>query len=79
MTNVHTAGLFFYDFGCVDTRKPFYLKIKHEDEIHIYKVKMGECAVNYKSNDTHFWCDNRIYDVICTPDIDIDMRFHVVE
>lgn len=73
------CGAIFYDFACVDTKRPFFLKIKHEDQIHIYKVKMSECAVDYKTNDTYLWSDNTIYDVISSPDIDINMNFHVVD
>lgn len=73
------CGVVFYDFACVDTRKPFFLKIKHEGKIHIYKVKMSECAVEYKNNDTQLWCDNRLFEVVSSPDIDINMNFHVVD
>lgn len=73
------CGVVFYDFACVDTKKPFFLKIKHEGKIHIYKVRMDAAEVTYSNNDTHLWSDNRVYDVMCSPDIDINMNFHVVE
>lgn len=73
------CGVVFYDFACCDVRKPFFLKIKCDDKIHIFKVKMEECAVEYSNNDVHFWIDNRVFDVARTPDININMNFHVVE
>lgn len=73
------CGVVFYDFACVDTRKPFFLKIKRDDQIHIFKVRMEECSVDYKTNDTHLWSDNRVFEVVSRPDIDINMNFHVVE
>lgn len=73
------CGAYFYDFACVDTRKPFFLKIKHEDQIHIYKVRMDTAEVTYRNNDTHLWSDNVKYTVISSPDVDINMHFHVVE
>lgn len=73
------CGVVFYDFACCDTRRPFFLKIKRDDQIHIFKVQMAECTVKYEPNETQLWSDDRIFEVVRRPDIDIDMHFHVVE
>lgn len=73
------CGVVFYDFACVDANKPFFLKIKLDDQIHVYKVKMDNCEVKMSNNDIKFYADTEIFSVISRQDVDIDMHFHMVE
>lgn len=73
------CGVYFYDVSCVDTEKPFYLKIKSKGQIHMYKVRMDEATVKYSNEDMHLWSDNVMCSYIARQDVDIDMHFHVVE
>ena len=73
------CGTQFFDFACVDTSKPFYLKIKHNGEIAYFKVWLTQTEISTRSNDL-------CVDVICgcpryiaaPPDVDIQMLFKVI-
>ena len=73
------CGVIFYDFACVECDKPFFLKIKRDDKICIYKVIMDNATVTSSFvNSTLFYADNTPYHVIGSETIDIDLHFHQV-
>lgn len=74
------CGVIFYDFACVECNKPFYLKIKHDDQIRIYKVLMDDARVTTTmDNAPVFYADNIKYSSIVAPEtVDIDLHFHMV-
>lgn len=73
------CGVIFYDFACVECNKPFYLKVKHDDQINIYKVVMDEASVTSSMDTTTFWADGPCIQVLEREKIDIDLHFHQVE
>lgn len=50
------CGSIFIDFACMDTDKPFYLKIKHKGNIQLIKVMLTQVHMS-RDVDT-LYCDN---------------------
>lgn len=73
------CGVLFYDFACIDTNKPFFMKIKHDDNIYIYKVKMDQVQVTCQNDETRLYSDDIVYSVIPSQHVDINLNFHMVE
>ena len=48
------CGTLFVDFAAMDADKPFFLKVKHNGEVYIFKVKMGGLSVTTETAD---WCE----------------------
>jgi hypothetical protein len=40
------CGTVFIDFACMNADEPFFMKIKHKDEIHVVKVFMNSLSYN---------------------------------
>lgn len=72
------CGVIFYDFACVECNKPFYLKIKHDDQVNIFKVVMDEANVTISSDEATLWADNMVMRVVHSQNVDIDLHFHQV-
>ena len=42
------CGTLFIDFACIDTQKPFYLKIKNSETVLVAKVILNTLDMNMK-------------------------------
>lgn len=69
------CGALFIDFACLDADKPFYLKIKKNDRIHIYKVRLS--SIEQKTEFSELYYDNRPYQV-AYPSTSLTMDFDVL-
>lgn len=72
------CGVIFYDFACVECNKPFYLKIKHNDKICIYKVIMDDATIKSSTDTAILFADDTYRQVVARENIDIDLHFHMV-
>lgn len=73
------CGVVFYDFACVECDKPFFLKMKKDDQICIYKVVMDDATITSNIDEpTLFYADNTPYYIKGSETIDIDLHFHQV-
>lgn len=50
----------FIDFACIDTRKPFYLKIRDDNNIYICKVLLTSSEVKIDNGLLYLYGDNRL-------------------
>lgn len=73
------CGALFYDFACIDTKEPFFLKIKHDEEIHIIKVLMDSTQVEITNDPVTFYSNNDLYMTMSSQEAAITMKFHKVE
>ena len=69
------CGTVFVDMAVIDTKKPFYLKIKHEDQIHIAKVRMVHTEIVIESDDIKFYSDELLYSTVSNQRMNIKMEF----
>lgn len=47
------CGSVFVDFACMDADKPFYIKIKRGDDVHILKVRLNSVNVTNNTVETY--------------------------
>lgn len=52
------CGTYFVDYGCLDTEKPFWLKIKRDGQTILIPVKFIKFE---ETSETTFYCDNVAY------------------
>ena len=45
------CGTLFVDFAAMDADKPFFMKIKYQGEVYIFKVKMNAMSVSSETAD----------------------------
>lgn len=70
------CGTVFVDFGCLDTDKPFFLKIKDKDEkIKIFKVILD--SINYEHDYTELYADNHRF-IHAIPISTLNISFQVI-
>lgn len=72
------CGTLFFDFACLDLEKPFYIKIKHQNQIKRCKVKLTSFITKLNSNDDVCYCDNTPYYIYRNTEETIAMEFQVV-
>lgn len=53
------CGRVLVDFACLETDKPFYLKVKKGDLIRIYRVKLTD--LYEQASENCLWADNVPY------------------
>lgn len=70
------CGSLFIDFAAMDADKPFFMKIKHNGEIFVVKVKLNNMSMY--SEPINLYTDNMMLCSICGP-TEIDMNFTVVK
>lgn len=69
------CGTLFIDFAAMDADKPFFMKIKHNGEIFVVKVKLN--IMSMYSEPISLYADNMRLCQLCGP-TEIDMNFTVV-
>lgn len=72
------CGTLFYDFACIDTDKPFYIKIKRGNQVHRCKVMLTGMQYNVTCDDIVNYADNGPYYRIRKPDTEITFNFRVL-
>lgn len=73
-TKCKYCGALFIDFACLDADKPFYLKVKKNDIIHIFKVRLA--LIKQETEFSELYYDNRPYQVC--PYTSLTMDFDVL-
>ena len=69
------CGTVFVDMAVIDTQHPFYLKIKHEDQIHVVKVRMVHTEITLDSDEIKFYADEELYSTVRSQLMNIKMEF----
>lgn len=64
------CGTVFVDFASMDADKPFFLKIKQDDNVYIFKVMMTSTSIH--SEPVSFYDDNRCLYTQGTTELSID-------
>lgn len=54
------CGTVFIDFACIDTDKPFYIKVRHGNRILRAKV-ISNLELNIYNNNEKFYANNKVY------------------
>jgi len=54
------CGTVFIDFACINTDKPFYIKVRHGNRILRAKV-ISSLALNIHNDDERFYANNEVY------------------
>lgn len=68
------CGTMFIDFACMDSDKPFYLKIKHDGHIFITKVILRN--IEMMNEGYSLYCDYK--PVIEIPVRELSMNFDII-
>lgn len=72
------CGVLFFDFGCIDIDKPFYMKIKHNNKVWRYKVKLTNATRSCDADDTVCYADNSHFLTIPNYHHTIQMGFDII-
>lgn len=72
------CGTVFYDWAVIDSEKDFYIKMRLDNNLFIYKARMTSCDIEVDYGDTHFYANNNPIYVMHEPDIEIRPVFRIV-
>lgn len=71
------CGALFIDFACMDADKPFYMKVKQGDNIHIVKVMLTSTSV-HRDDPYILYSDYNKYVTYSACPLEITMDFVMV-
>ena len=54
------CGIVFFDFACVDMNEPFFIKIKKDNMIRRYHVRLSGIVFSETPAPTSFYADNMV-------------------
>ena len=72
------CGIMFYDFSCIDLEKPFIMKVKLGNKVHIFKAKAQDFHIHHYANDTICYADNSPVYSVMTRAPEVTMIFTVL-
>lgn len=72
------CGSVFYDWACLDSDKPFFIKIKRGNDLVMAKTVLEGIKITEDDDPLTLYADNKPYKTIHKADITIDASFRVV-
>lgn len=72
------CGTIFVDMACISMDEPFFMKIKHHDKIHIYKVCLTSASMTTENFGPTLYADDRPVLTLYSQETTIEMNFKVI-